>query len=171
MQVLLTQTVEKLGEPGDIVEVAPGYARNYLIPKGLAVEPTPHNIERFRKVREQRMKELQAREQRARELKEKLDGYLLTFTRKAHDQKLYSSVRPEEIAAHIEERFGFELEKGRVHLENPIDTLGRHSVKISLYKDIVAEVVVEVKEESAEPTEAPASPDGGNGGGDTGTEG
>ena len=154
MQVLLTQTVEKLGEPGDIVDVAPGYARNYLIPKGLAVEPTPHNIERFRKVRKRRMEELKAREQRARELKEKLDGYVITFTRKAHDDKLYSSVRPEEIASHIEEHFNFELEKGRVHLEHPIDTLGKHPVKISLYKDIVAEIVVEVKEESAEPAEA-----------------
>ncbi len=170
MQVLLTQTVEKLGEPGDIVDVAPGYARNYLIPKGLAVEPTPHNIERFRKVREQRMEELKAREQRAQELKEKLDGYVLTFTRKAHDDKLYSSVRPEEIASHIEEKFGFELEKGRVQLENPIDTLGKHPVKISLYKDIVAEVVVEVKEESAEPAEASEPSGEGDGGGDAGTE-
>jgi large subunit ribosomal protein L9 len=157
MEVLLTQTVEKLGEPGEIVEVAPGYARNYLIPKGLAVEPRPHNIERFRKVREERLEELKAREERAQDLKEKLDGAVLTFRLKAHDKKLYSSVRPEEIAARLAEEFGVEIEKGRIQLDHPIDTLGRHTVAINLYKDITAEIHVKVLEESGE--EAPDAAD------------
>lgn len=145
VQVLLTQPVEKLGEPGDVVEVAPGYARNYLLPKGLAVEPTPHNVERLRKIREQRLAELRSREEQARALKEKLEGAVLTFYRKVHDEeKLYSSVRPEEIVAQIEERFGVRLERDRVQLERPIETVGRHPVTLTLYKDITAEVTIEV---------------------------
>ena len=149
MKVLLTQTVEKLGEPGEIVDVAPGYARNYLVPKRLAVEPTPHNIERFRKVRDQRLDELKAREERAQDLKEKLEGTVLTFRLKARNKKLYSSVRPEEIAARLSEEFGVEIEKGRIQMEKPIDTLGRHTMAINLYKEITAEIHAEVLEESS----------------------
>ncbi|OGF55478.1 MAG: 50S ribosomal protein L9 [Candidatus Fraserbacteria bacterium RBG_16_55_9] len=148
MQVLLTQTVEKLGQPGDVVNVAPGYARNYLLPKGLAVEPTPHNVQRFQKTREKRVTEMKEREEQAKALKQKLDGTVLTFYRKSHDKKIYSSVRPEEIASQLSEQFRAEIEKGRVRIESPIEALGRHPVKIELYKDITAEIRVEVVEES-----------------------
>lgn len=151
MKVLLTQTVEKLGEPGDIVDVAPGYARNFLFPKGLAVEPTPHNVERLKKVREERLAELKEREERAKALKERLDGFVLTFYRKVHDdEKLYSSVRPEEIATRLSEEFQTDIEKGRVHIPSPIEALGRYPVVINLYKDISAEIEVEVLEETEE---------------------
>jgi large subunit ribosomal protein L9 len=66
IEVLLTQSVEKLGEPGDIVKVAEGYARNYLFPRKLAVLPTPHNIAQYKKIRERRALELKAREEWAR---------------------------------------------------------------------------------------------------------
>ena len=148
MQVLLTQTVEKLGQPGDVVNVAPGYARNYLLPKGLAVEPTPHNVQRIQKTREKRVTEMKEREEQAKALKQKLDGTVLTFYRKSHDKKIYSSVRPEEIASQLSEQFRAEIEKGRVRIESPIEALGRHPVKIELYKDITAEIRVEVVEES-----------------------
>lgn len=148
MQVLLTQAVEKLGEPGDVVNVAPGYARNYLLPKGLAVEPTPYNIQRFKAAREKRLLEMKERDEQARTLKKQLDGAVLTFARKAHDKKIYSSVRPEEIAAQLSAQFKTEIEKSRVRIETPIETLGRHPVKIELYKDITAEICVEVVEEA-----------------------
>jgi large subunit ribosomal protein L9 len=147
VQLLLTQTVEKLGEPGDLVNVAPGYARNYLLPKGLAVEPTPHNLQRFKATRERRLLEMQEREARARTLQQMLNGTVLTFSRKAHDQKLYSSVRPEEIAARLSEQFRTEITKGDVRIDAPIESLGRHPVTIELYKDIRAEIRVEVVEE------------------------
>jgi large subunit ribosomal protein L9 len=148
VKVLLTQLVERLGEPGDIVDVAPGYARNFLFPKGLAVEPTPHNIERFKKVRLSRLAEIKEREEQAKALREKLEGYVLPFYRKVHDdEKLYSSVRPEEIATRLSEELDVEIEKGRVQLEGPIERLGRHTVKVNLYKDITAEIQVEVLKE------------------------
>ncbi len=147
IEVLLTQSVEKLGEPGDIVKVAEGYARNYLFPRKLAVPPTPHYINQFKKVRERRELELKQREEWARTAQAKLEGLTLTFQRKAHDGKLYSSVRKEEIAEQILQKLNIEIPKDKIELERPIDALGTHTVKISLYKDITASIRVQVEEE------------------------
>jgi large subunit ribosomal protein L9 len=147
IEVLLTQSVEKLGEPGDIVKVADGYARNYLLPRKLAVLPTPHSINQFKKVRERRELELKAREEWARAAQAKLDGFALTFSRKAHDGKLYSSVRREEIVEQILQKLNIEIPKDKVELDAPIETVGVHAIKISLYKDITASIRVHVEEE------------------------
>ena len=149
IEVLLTQSVEKLGEPGDIVRVADGYARNYLFPKNVATLPTPHNVNRFKKVRDARELELKKREEWAKSVKTKLDGFTLTFQRKSHDEgKLYSSVRREEIVEQIKQHLGVEIEKDRVELgAHQIATLGTHPVKLALYKDITASIRVVVEEE------------------------
>lgn len=146
MEVLLIASVEKLGEPGDLVKVSEGYARNFLIPRGLAVEPTPHNIERFKKIKERRAAELKEREEWAKALKAQLDGLALTFYRKAHEGKLYSSVRREEIVEKIKEQINAEIEKGKIE-KISIEALGIHPVKVGLYKDISASIRVVVEEE------------------------
>lgn len=149
MEVLLTRTVDKLGEPGDRVHVAPGYARNFLLPKGLAVEPTPHNVERYRRVREERMKELQERHERAGELRETLSGAVLSFTRKVNEEgRLYSSVRPEDIGQRLSEEFEVDIEWRRIELHTPIEKPGSYSATVNLYMDITAEVGIEVHAES-----------------------
>lgn len=147
MEVLLIAAVEKLGEPGDLVKVSEGYARNFLIPRGLAVEPTPHNVERFKRIKERRAAELKEKEEWAKSLKTQLDGLVLNFYRKAHEGKLYSSVRREDIAEKIKEQINAEIEKGKIELETPIEALGIHAVKVSLYKDISASIRVVVEEE------------------------
>lgn len=150
-KVLLASNVENLGHVGEIVDVADGYARNYLFPRKLAVEPTEHNIARFAKDKAAHEAELLQREERARLLRDKLADITLTFTRKAHDDdKLYGSVRAEDIAAQIEERFGEHVETARVHLEHPIEVLGPHAVNIGLYRDISVEVRLQIDEEGAE---------------------
>jgi large subunit ribosomal protein L9 len=148
-EVLLTQSVEKLGEPGDIVRVADGYARNYLFPKSLATQATAHNVNRYKKVREARALELKKREEWAKTVKTKLDGFIATFQRKSHDEgKLYSTVRREEIVDYIQQALGIEIEKDRVELgAHQIETLGTHPVKLSLYKDITASIRIVVEEE------------------------
>jgi large subunit ribosomal protein L9 len=153
IEVLLTQSVEKLGEPGDIVKVADGYARNYLFPKNVAIRPTPHNVNRFKKVRETRALELKKREEWAKTIKTKLDGFVCTFQRKSHNEgKLYSTVRREEIVEYIQQNLGIELEKDRVELgAHQIETLGTHPVKLSLYKEIAASLRVVVEEEKIAP--------------------
>lgn len=147
MEVLLTTKVEKLGEAGDLVKVADGYARNFLIPRGLAVEPTKYNLERYGKLKEQRAQKLLEREEQARILQAKLKEMVLTFPRKAHEDKLYSSVRKEELAEKLSEQLGEELEKGKIELEAPLEKLGIYTVKVNLYKDITAEVQVVIEEE------------------------
>ena len=93
-KVLLTTTVERLGHVGQVVTVADGYARNYLLPRGLAVEPTEHNVAQFAKERAAHEAELLQREEKARVLRDKLADVTLRFERKAHDDdRLYGSVR------------------------------------------------------------------------------
>ncbi len=149
-RVLLTTTVERLGHVGEVVEVADGYARNYLFPRGLATRPTDHNVARFAKQRAAHEAEMMQREEKARALRDKLANETLVFVRKAHDDdRLYGSVRVEEIVGQIEERFGEHIEASRVHLAAPIETLGPHSAAINLYKDISVDVRVRVDEEGA----------------------
>jgi large subunit ribosomal protein L9 len=150
-RVLLTTTVENLGHVGEVVDVADGYARNLLFPKGLAVEPTEHNIARFARQKAEHEAELLEREEKARFLRDKLADETLVFVRKAHDDdRLYGSVRAEDITTKIGELLGERIENSRVQLENPIETLGPHSVTINLYKDITVEVRIRVDEEDAE---------------------
>ena len=150
-KVLLASNVENLGHVGEIVDVADGYARNFLLPKGLAVEPTEHNLARFAKERAAHEAELLQREEKAVLLRGKLADQMLVFERKAHDDdRLYGSVRTEDITAQIEELLGEHIETSRVQLDHPIETLGPHSVTISLYKDIAVNVRVQVNEEGAE---------------------
>jgi large subunit ribosomal protein L9 len=147
-RVLLTASVDQVGHVGEVVNVASGFARNYLFPRGLAVEPSDHNIARFSKERAAHEAELVQRAEKARQLKAKLADQTLVFTRKAHgDGHLYGSVRSEDIAARIEEILGEPIEASRIRMEGSIETLGPHAVTISLYKDIAVDVRVRVDEE------------------------
>lgn len=154
-KVLLTSTIEKLGHVGEVVEVAEGYARNYLYPRGLAMEPTAHNVGKFAKERAAHEAELQKREEKAKALRNQLADQTFVFVRKAHgDQRLYGSVRMEEIAAQIAACCGETIEPSRIRSLSPIDTLGPHTVTVTLYKDITADVRVRVDEEAAQQKEA-----------------
>lgn len=150
IKVLLTTTIDSLGYVGEVVEVADGYARNFLLPKRYAVAPNEHNIARFAKEREAHMAEIEEREERARRLRDALADCVLVFARKAHDnKKLYGSVRAEDIISQIAEDLGEHIESGRVQMEEAIDTLGEHAVTINLYKDINVELRIRVDEEGA----------------------
>lgn len=151
MKVLLAKPVEKLGETGEVVDVAAGYARNYLFPKKLALEPTPHNIKQLEKAKVARQVELREREEQAEALKQQLENMTFTFQRTAQAEgKLYGSVRPEDIVAAIQEQTGQHLERDRIHLESAIDSLGKFSVTINLYKDISTKVKVLVEDAARE---------------------
>jgi len=148
MKVLLAKPVEKLGETGEVVEVARGYARNYLFPQRLAVDPTPHNVKRLEKHKRAREAELRDREQSAKVLQKQLEGSSFTFQRTAQEEgKLYGSVRLEDIVAAIEEKTGQALERDRVKLEAPIENVGSYNVTINVYKDLHAQINVVVEAE------------------------
>jgi large subunit ribosomal protein L9 len=136
MKVILNDHVEHLGERGDSVTVRPGYARNYLIPKGFAYPETPGNRRRFEQEQthweEMDLKRLSAAENIAGSLK----GTTLHFERRAGEKDvLFGSVTSQDIAHELANK-GFEIDRRRVALENPIKELGRFDVEIHIHRDV-----------------------------------
>ncbi len=159
MKVILTQEVLGLGDPGEIVEVKPGYARNYLIPKGIALEATPQNLRRIEAERK-RLEAAQAKEaERIRAEAEKIDGLSLTITARAGEGgKLYGSVTNKDIAQALAEA-GFEIDRRRILLEQPIKRTGSFPVKIKLHPQVFVEITVEVKPLEEKQPETPEQPE------------
>ena len=146
MRVLLLKDIKRLGKAGEIKTVADGYARNYLIPRGLAVLATPGAI---RRTEVQKAIESQ-REERIRTdstaLEERLSEITLTFKVKASERgRLYGSVTTADIAAEIERETGHPIDKRKVLLDEPIHLLGTHKVPIRLLSGLIPEVTVEVE--------------------------
>jgi large subunit ribosomal protein L9 len=150
MEIILRQDVDELGFEGDIVKVADGYARNYLIPKGFGLQATPQNI----KVLEQQRKKIEVRRLKAREAAEKLrddiQGMEVTVSQKAGEEgKLYGSVTPMDIAAELEKR-SVVVDRRKVVLETPIKAVGEYNVGIRIYPDVTAQIRVMVVAEGEE---------------------
>ena len=149
MKVILKTEVENLGSFGDQVKVALGYARNYLIPKGIAVEATPGNISQFNAEKEAYMKKAQQRKEGAEKLKAEIEAATLSFTRKAaDDDKLFGSVTVHDIESELAAK-GFKIERKHIHLAEAIKSAGQFTVEVKLHPEVVAEVRVEVAKEAA----------------------
>ena len=149
MKVILRQDVDELGLEGDIVDVTKGYARNYLIPKGTAVEATPQNMKTFqlqsKKIEARRLK---AQEQ-AERLREKMEGLVITFLHKAGEEgKLYGSVTSMDIASQLEAQ-GIVVDRRKVVLEKPIKALGEFQVPVKIYPGVTGSLKVIVDPETA----------------------
>ena len=142
MEVILRQAVENLGKPGDVVKVSNGYARNFLLPRGVAFEATPGNLKRI----EQEKGRLEAAENERRNaaqgLAERLEQVSLTFSARVGDEgKLFGSVTASDIAAQLESQ-GFEIEKRQIDLHEPLRTLGVFRVPVRLHADVKPEIKV-----------------------------
>jgi len=145
MKVLLIKEVPGLGTPGDVVEVRDGFARNYLLPKKLAVLPTPHELSRYEKLKARYEAEITDRRAKAQALAEKLRDMEFVFSRRVHDKnKLYAAVQARDLAQAISEKLGEEIPPDRIKLE-PIHELGTYTAEILLYEDIKATVRVRVE--------------------------
>lgn len=144
MKVLLTREVAGLGIPGDVVEVKDGYARNYILPRKLGVVPTPHELSRFGQLRSRYAAELVDRHTQAQALADQLNGVEFMFTRRIHDaDKLYATVRPQDVAKEIADRFGVKIDPDRIRMET-VETLGEHQAEVLLYENIAATVKLTV---------------------------
>ena len=153
MKVILNENIEALGNLGDLVEVKPGYARNYLFPKGLALEPTKHNLEvtKHRKIKAE--KQLELAKLSAIEQKKKLEELTLTIEKKAgENEQLFGSVTAMEIEGKLAE-MGVSIERKKFHLEEPIKKLGSYICKIKLVEDIDADLKIEVVQEEGDKTD------------------
>jgi large subunit ribosomal protein L9 len=144
MKVVLKQDVDSLGLRGDMVEVARGYARNYLLPRGLALEPTPANLKLLDLERKAWEAEAAKRAEDAREVAGRLAALKLRIAKKAgeHDT-LYGSVTPAELAQLLAAQ-GIELDRRKIQLREPIKHLGLFTVPVKLHRDVVGEFQVEV---------------------------
>ncbi len=150
MRLILREAVEHLGQPGDLVTVKPGYARNYLIPRGLAYRATEANVQRIeeeRRLREERARRiyLEANRQASQ-----LEGLTLRFKARASEEgTLFGSVTARDILERAEEaELGFELDKRSVLLDEPIKSVGEHVVSMKLHAGVETEVRVIVEAEA-----------------------
>ena len=142
MEVILRQAVEKLGHPGDIVTVSPGFARNYLLPRGFAYEATPGNRKRIERERSRLEQAEEVRRGSAQELATKLEQVSLTFSARVGEEgKLFGSVTSSDIAHQLEAQ-GFRIEKRQIDLHEPIRALGVYRVPIRLHADVHPEIKV-----------------------------
>ncbi len=142
MEVILRQSIENLGNPGDVVTVKPGYARNYLLPRGLAYEATPGNLKRIA-VERQRLEAAEGtRRDSARDLAKRIEEVSLTFSARVGEEgKLFGSITAADIAHQLEAQ-GIEIEKRQIDLHEPIKTLGVFRVPVRLHADVHPDVRV-----------------------------
>ncbi|MBM4284536.1 MAG: 50S ribosomal protein L9 [Deltaproteobacteria bacterium] len=149
MKVILTQDVPDLGEVGAVVEVARGYARNYLIPQGKALEATTANLARFEQDKTRLVRQAMREREAAQSLAQRFEGLTLTIAQRVGEaDRLYGSVTAAMIAEAILAQ-GLTVDKKQVELSEPIKTLGTYAVNVRLAPQLKAQVQVKVVPESA----------------------
>lgn len=154
MKVLLLEDVYKLGRAGDVKKVAPGYARNYLMPQGLAVLATPGAVKQADRIRKQgEIKRARVNEEMGG-VAEQLEGTLFTFAARASETgRLYGSVNTQMLAEAVSEEIGVEIEARQIESQ-PLREIGKHTVAVRLTVDLIPEVEVIVHREGEPPSSA-----------------
>ena len=158
MRLILKQDVEKVGRRGDLVDVTPGFGRNFLIPKKLALEVTASNVKMVEIEKQSLKKKADVERQSFQSLIQKLNEASLTFRRRAGEKDvIFGSVSAADIKEELD-KLGYDVDKKKILLADPIKRLGNFSVPIKVYQDDRAEVkVVVLKEEGEEEEKMPTS--------------
>ena len=140
-QAILLQDVEALGERGDVIDVAPGYLRNYLVPRKLAQPATPASIAEAERRREAAERAAEEAAQRAEETAALLRKTVLTLSHQAGDDgRLFGSVTSQEIVEAVRQARGVRLDRRRVQLDDPIRTTGTHMVTVEVAEGVTANI-------------------------------
>jgi len=148
MQIILQEDIEKLGHRGDVVTVKSGYARNFLLPRKLAIEASAGNMKVLERIRTSLAKKTATEMDAAEKQAAVINGASLRFTRKTgENDQLFGSVTTADIADGLAAQ-GFKLDKRQVQLREPIKALGEYPVTIKVFRDVTAEVKVHVDKES-----------------------
>ena len=148
MQIILQEDVEKLGTRGEVVEVAPGYARNFLLPHKLALEASPANIKRLEKIRITLAKRTATEKEAAEQQAALLNNVTVKFVRKAGEtDQLFGSVTSADLADALAKQ-GFEIDKRRIALDEPIKILGETIVTVKLAHGVTAQFKAVVEKEA-----------------------
>jgi len=146
MKVILNQKVGRLGERGDIINVADGYARNYLLPKKLALMANPNNIKLFKQEEESYKRKQEKEKFFAEKQAEKLKDITITISKKAGEEILFGSVTTAEIASHLAEE-GFSIDKRKILLLEPVKKLGEYQVSLKLHPEVDCQINIRVVRE------------------------
>jgi large subunit ribosomal protein L9 len=149
MEVILKEDVPKLGSRGDVVKVADGYGRNYLLPRKLAIEATRANRVVIEEMKQAAVRRHQRDKADAEALAQQFHGVSLTFRRKAGEKEhLFGSVTSADIAEALDAK-GFNVDRRKIQLDEPLKQIGEFNVPVRLYRDVTANVKVVVEKEAA----------------------
>ncbi len=144
MEVILREDIKSLGPAGALVRVKPGYARNYLLPKGLAYEATEGNKKRIVAEQKARGVRMASEKSEAEQVAATLAGVIVTLTAKAGEgDRLFGSITAQDIAAQLAAQ-GHAVDKRKIELDHPLKTVGTHTVSIRLHPEVHAAVSVTV---------------------------
>ena len=150
MEVILKEDVAKLGSRGDVIKVAEGYGRNFLLPRKLAIEATAGNKKVIEQMRAAALRRSAKEKAQAEELSKQFDGLSVVFTRRAGEQdQLFGSVTSSDIGDALEKK-GFNVDRRKIQLHESLKTLGDFTVPVKLHEDVTAHLKVVIEKEAAE---------------------
>jgi len=150
MKVILIETVPSLGKAGDIVQVAVGYGRNFLIPKKLALEATPANLQLLERQRESFLDKASKDKRKAQDLAVKIENLAFTLARPAgENEKLFGAVTSMDLQKLLNEQ-GIAVDRRKIQLPNPIKNLGSFSIPVKLHPEVTAQLKVNVTPAAAD---------------------
>ncbi|HWY43620.1 MAG TPA: 50S ribosomal protein L9 [Candidatus Sulfotelmatobacter sp.] len=148
MQIILQEDIDKLGHRGDVVTVKPGYARNYLLPRSLAIEATAGNMKALERIRTSLAKKTATELEAAKKQADLFSGVSVSFKRKTgENDQMFGSVTTADISEALAAQ-GFKVDKRQVQLADPIKTIGEHDVTIRVFRDVTAHVKAVVEKEA-----------------------
>lgn len=147
MEVILQEDIKGVGKKGDIINASDGHARNYLLPKGLAIEANKNNITTLERKKQKEM-DLRAKElEEARQLKEEIEKVSFVMSGNAGESgKLFGTITNKEIGKYLEDKANIIIDKKKIVLKRPIKNIGEFSVSFKLHPKVTAEVTVKVTE-------------------------
>ncbi len=150
MEVILKEDVAKLGSRGDVVKVAKGYGRNFLLPRKLAIEASAGNKKVIEQMRASAVRRSAKEKAQAEELSKQFDGLSVSFQRRSgeHDQ-LFGSVTSGDIADALEKK-SFNIDRRKIQLHEPLKTVGEFTVPVKLHKEVTAHLKVVIEKEASE---------------------
>jgi large subunit ribosomal protein L9 len=149
VKVILQKEVAKLGAPGDVVNVADGYARNFLVPRGLAIQATKGAVRQADNLKRAHEDRVAKARKEAEAVAERLAGTTLRLTHRAGGEgKLFGSITAQELAEELEKQAEEPIDRRSIHLDEPIRSVGSHEVQVRLHPDVTTTVTVEIEPEA-----------------------
>jgi large subunit ribosomal protein L9 len=150
MEAILKEDVIKLGSRGDVVKVAEGYGRNFLLPRKLAIEANAGNKKVVEQMRAASVRRSAKEKAQAEELSKQFDGLSVSFQRRSgENDQLFGSVTSGDIAEALEKK-GFSLDRRKIQIHEPLKTVGEFTIPVKLHKDVTAHLKVVIEKEAAE---------------------